>query len=60
MITKTLEHELVSVQYILSLKTDKCRYFLYLTSIQVILTFYKIMCFSSIQANLDNLYLCLF
>lgn len=39
MITKTLEHELVSVQYILSLKTDKCRY-LYLTSIQVILTFY--------------------
>lgn len=39
MITITLEHELVSVQYILSLKADKYRY-LYMASIQVILTFY--------------------
>lgn len=38
MIIITLEHELASVQYILSLKADKCRY-LYLASVQVILTF---------------------
>lgn len=59
MITKTPEHELVSVQYILSLKTDKCRYLydFHSSNIDILC---KIMCFSSIQANLDNLYLCLF